>query len=433
MNTHFPLLLRITPFFYYPSPKKGWPIRFDPIGGVQIQSWQETMLVSHCGIKQVVLTLGMKGVPSLWNMDEKTEVRAVRIPWPPIRSQIDGTWQLVASWGLGVLAWMAHNTGTSLQRQIKLVHCHCDGTLWPLLVGPIVAHWARAPLILTIHCSRIGTYHPTTFLSRLWHPFVEQLEIAALSRADRIITLTQRLADIYANRLVLPRERLAVIPDAVDPEKFQRERVYSQVELQRQKLGIPKDKRIIMFAGRIAFEKGWQYLVEAATLLPQQDMHFVFCGDGPQRDALEKLLDELKQRQRATITGFLPHEWMPTTLSLADIVVMPSIHEELGSSLLEAMLMERPIIASKVGGIQDLITDGENGLLIPPQNPSEIAQAITRLVNDPDFSTQLGQQGSFYVRSHYSTEAKIRRILDIYQQLGFHADETEGASLRDCL
>lgn len=414
-----PLILRLTPFFYYPRPEQGWPIEFDPVGGMQLQTWQETHLIGQHHADQIVLTLGMKGVPKQWQMNPKILVQTTRIPWPPVRSELEGTWQLVAAWGLGTLWWIAKQwiQQSRLLKRISLIHCHCDGTLWPLWVGPMFGSLLRVPLVFTIHCSRLATYEPMTKLANLYQPYAQRVERRAIAAADHVITLTQRVANIYLQEGLLREEHISVIPDVIDFHRFRVQKSGSEKTCWYQRLYIPKDKRLLLFAGRVAHEKGWPYLVQAVALLRHLNIHLLICGDGPQRQRLEEMIRSLGLEEYITITGFLPYEDMPSIYELADIFVLPSIHEELGSSLLEAMSMQRPIVATRVGGVPSIIRHEYNGLLVEPKSPEALAKAIERLLTNLMLIEKLVEQGSVFVQRQYGVETKFIRLREIYRRL----------------
>lgn len=418
-NNARPLILRLTPFFYYPRPEQGWPIDFDPVGGMQLQTWQETQILSQHQAEQIVLTLGMKGVPSQWHMDTRTIVQVARIPWPMIRSELEGTWQLVSAWGLGTLWWIARKWAqrSRLREQISLIHCHCDGTLWPLWIGPIFASLLRVPLVFTIHCSRLATYEPMTKVASLLQPYAQCVERRAIAAADHVITLTQRVADIYIQEKLQGRESVSVIPDVVDLQRFSAQKTGTKRAYWYQRFSIPEDKSLLLFAGRIAHEKGWPYLVQAISLLKHLNIHLLLCGDGPQRKRLEQMIRHLGLEEYVTITGFLPYEDMPGVYELADIFVLPSIHEELGSSLLEAMSMQLPIVATHVGGVPNIIRHEYNGLLVEPKSPEVLAKAIERLLVERVLAEKLAEQGNEFVRNQYGVETKFARIREVYRQL----------------
>lgn len=412
-NNAKPLILRLTPFFYYPRPKQGWPTEFDPVGGMQLQTWQETQLISQHQAEQIVLTLGMKGVPRQWQMDSKTLVQTTRVPWPAIHSELEGTWQLVSAWGLGTLWWITKQwiQRSRIRDQVNLIHCHCDGTLWPLWIGPIFASLLQAPLVFTIHCSRLATYEPMTKLANLYQPYAQGVERRAIAAADHVITLTQRVADIYIQEGLLGKESISVIPDIVDLQRFCVQKAGPKRDYWYQRFHIPEGKRLLLFAGRVAHEKGWPYLVQAVSLLKHLDIHLLLCGDGPQRKRLEEMIWHLGLEEHITITGFLPYEDMPSVYELADIFILPSIHEELGSSLLEAMSMQRPIVATHVGGIPNIIKHEYNGLLVEPKSPEALAKAIEKLIAEPTLAGKLAQQG---------VETNFARIREVYCRL--HVD-----------
>jgi glycosyltransferase involved in cell wall biosynthesis len=123
-------------------------------------------------------------------------------------------------------------------------------------------------------------------------------------------------------------------------------------------------------------------LVAAAGLLEHPSAQVLLVGDGPERKALERESKRISIADRVHFVGFVAHDRLPGVLAHADVLVLPSLYEELGTVLLEAMQAGLPIVASKTGGIPDVIEDGVNGLLVPPGNPGALARAIDRLLAD---------------------------------------------------
>jgi glycogen(starch) synthase len=142
----------------------------------------------------------------------------------------------------------------------------------------------------------------------------------------------------------------------------------------------------------------------------------LLVGDGPERPALERDVGRLGLGDRVRFLGFVPHDLVPAVLTHADVLVLPSLYEELGTVLLEAMWVGLPIVASRTGGIPDVIEDGINGLLVPPGDPRVLAGAIDRLLGSPDLARRLAEaarQGA----KQYDWEVLAERILNVYREL----------------
>lgn len=159
--------------------------------------------------------------------------------------------------------------------------------------------------------------------------------------------------------------------------------------------------------------KGQQYLVEAARLLSKRSssLHFVLVGEGEDRGALEDLAKDLPN---VTFVGF--SDSVGDYLSLFDIFVFPSVKEGLGSILLDVMQFRKPIIASATGGIPELIVDGENGLLVSPQNAVELAEAIEKLYDDGTLRETFVKNGVNRI-ADYSADKITDAYLKLYREI----------------
>jgi glycosyltransferase involved in cell wall biosynthesis len=406
-------VLRLTPHFYWPQlAARGWPIEFDAIGGMQTQIFRQAQGVSRLGVEQLVLTLRIPGAPRSWWIDDRLEIRGVRVPVLPLRSRVRGMVDLNLSWCLGVL-------GELLRRadRFDVVHVHCSGVFWPLRLGRWVAARLGCRLVYTVHCSILATYEAMTPLDRLLGPYARRCERLAVAAADHVMVLTPRLQEVLAQHCARGREGVTVVPDGIDQAQF---RALADPEVEaalRRRFGLPTDKRIVVFVGRIAHEKGWRALLELAERLPRDDLHFLVGGDGNERDTMEALVHRRGLGSRFTITGFLPQAQIPSLLALASLLVLPSIHEELGGILLEALTMECPVVAFGVGGVPHVLGQGDIGVLVPPGDVDGMARAVEWVLANPEVAVQMARRGRQQVGERFGLEAVCRQQVEIYQRV----------------
>jgi glycosyltransferase involved in cell wall biosynthesis len=153
-------------------------------------------------------------------------------------------------------------------------------------------------------------------------------------------------------------------------------------------------------------------LLDAVPLL-RGNATVVLVGDGPQRRALERQAGRLGP-DRVRFQGFVAHTEVPAWLAAADVLVLPSIYEELGSVLLEAMAAGLPVVASAVGGIPDAL--GDAGRLVPPRDPVALAAAVDELLDHPALAAQLGDAARRRATA-FSWDVLAGRVLDVYRQV----------------
>ena len=169
----------------------------------------------------------------------------------------------------------------------------------------------------------------------------------------------------------------------------------------------PGEPLLMGTVAHLSAEKGLTYLIQAAALIPEvhSKMRFVVVGDGRCRKELEDLVRARKLEKCFRFEGF--QEQTNQYFESFDIFILPSLSEGLSSSILTAMAMALPVIATRVGGIPELISDGENGLLVRPADAAALAQAIRRLAANPEERFRMGQLGRVRMEKQFTLQRKI--------------------------
>ena len=177
----------------------------------------------------------------------------------------------------------------------------------------------------------------------------------------------------------------------------------------------------ILTVGRLIARKGHIYLVRAMDQLRDlPDAHLVIVGHGHEREAIEQEIARLGLEDRVTLTGRVSDEELEAYYQSCQVFVLPAIVDEwgdtemLGMVSLEAMRYCKPVIASNVGGIPDIVVDGESGVLVPQKDPEALAAAIRRLLTNPDLARRIGHDGYRFAHRHFSWESVERATRAMY-------------------
>jgi glycosyltransferase involved in cell wall biosynthesis len=180
-------------------------------------------------------------------------------------------------------------------------------------------------------------------------------------------------------------------------------------------LGIPPNHLIAGMIGRFARQKGHAYFIEAARCVAERQptVHFLFVGDGELRRRIERNIVSAGLRDRFTVMG--EHEDVPSLLPAFDLVVLPSLWEGLPYALLEAMAAGKAIVASRVGGMADVIEDGVNGLLVPPGDPSALAGAMLKVLENGELRSNMGERAAETLRHRYGADGMMGRLEQVYE------------------
>jgi glycogen synthase len=224
-----------------------------------------------------------------------------------------------------------------------------------------------------------------------------------LPGADAVIALTPSTARLLRADGI-PDGRVQVIPPGYDPALF-------EAGWADPFPGLPRPR--VAYLGRLAPQKNVGTLLEAFARLPAATQ-LLLIGDGPDRPALERRAQQFGGRIH--FTGFMPHAAVPAVLAHVDLLVLPSLYEDLSSALIEAMAAGLPVVATRVGGTADLVRDGVNGLLVAPRDPAALAVAIGQILSDPVAAARMSAAARSTAAA-YAWPDLARRVLEVYQHV----------------
>jgi len=329
-------------------------------------------------------------------------------------------WLLAGALGrAGTEQVVVTGTGTELARRLQSTGVRIRTATWqagldPRVLWPILQELRRPHAVLHAHdahsltlagvCSAL-TGAPLVVTRRVIFPLRRR---GFWLRARQVIAISEAVRDALVADGVQP-ERIVVIPSAVDIEGASDPGRASV----RYALGIPENGRIAVSLAALTPEKDQSTLVAAAALLVRDlpDLHWVIAGEGPLRGRLEQRIAEAGLSHRFHLVGQLPDPH--TVLASADLCVLSSTSEGLGSSILAAMALGVPVVATRVGGIPELLGTGA-GLMVSPGDAPGFATAVQRVLTEPELRDNLTGIGHREA-ARFSVHGMAERVLGVYR------------------
>jgi len=286
-----------------------------------------------------------------------------------------------------------------------IVHTH---TSKAGILGRWAAFFARVPII-------IHTPHGHVFwgyFGKCRTSFYILLEKLTARITDKIIVLTQQEKKDHLHVHIAPGDKFSVVHSGINLDRFSNLSIDSAV--MKKKLGIPEGNLVVGTTGRLTHVKGHRYLIEAAGRIvkARPDATFVFLGDGELSDELKNMAFRLGIEENVKFPGWRPD--VAEVMSVFDIFALPSLNEGMGRVLVEAMVLGKPIVASDIGGIPDLVLDGENGYLVPVGDVETLAARIRELLDDSVKREEMGECGE-KIAVDYSANAMVEKIDRLYR------------------
>ena len=372
------------------------------VGGPAIQVINLTRRLQPLGYESVLLR-GAEG-PREGSMDYLAdELRISPVPLRGLRRGL-GLHDVRALWGM--LRWLRR-----FRPHILHTHTAKAGAIGRLAVW-LAPRWRPAVVVHTFHGHVLkGEFSPR--LSRL----VALMERFLARRADRVIAVSQEIADDLVEFGVAPREKVEIVRLGFDLSRFTAPEK-SREELRggmRRSLGIPDRSRVVTVIARVVKVKRIDRFIEMARYLRGiDDVWFVVAGDGDRRPELEASGAAQELGGRLVWAGF--QRDIPSVCFASDVVVLTSDNEGTPVCLIEAQAASVPVVTTEVGGVRTVVRDGETGL-ITRLDPEELARGVRSLLTDADRRERMGASGRAHVTENFSVDRLVRDIDGLYADL----------------
>ncbi len=276
------------------------------------------------------------------------------------------------------------------------------------VVGAVAARLSRVPFV-------VATKHNEDRYLR--HPALRVAARAAAELADRTVVVSDAVGRFFARALSLAPGDLVRIRHGLPPADAPAPPEGEAREDVRREFSLPAEATVALTVARLSEQKGLADLVRAASLLAEArpDLRFLVAGRGEEEASLRELAARLAVEDRVRFVGYRAD--VPRLMAAADLFLLPSRWEGFGLVLLEAMRAARAVVATRVGGIPEIVVDGETGVLVPPADPDSLAAGVLRILADPERTTALGRAGRARAEREFPLAGEVRAHADLYEAL----------------
>lgn len=293
------------------------------------------------------------------------------------------------------------------RREFTVVHAHefFSGT-----IGRLAAWFAKSPVVVL-------SLHNTDHWKRMPHIVIDR----CLSRmTDKIVANSEAVRLFTAEYERISLEKFTVIYNGIDLSRFGSEKDGS---LFRQEFRIKPEEIVVGSVGHLAKQKGQRYLVDAASIIQAQrrDVKFVVVGgdaSDPNESVKQELCRQVKDLGLEDIVLFTGHRQdIPEIMASFDVFVFPSLWEGFGLAVAEAMAAGKPVVASRIPAVAEVVKDGETGILVPPADSAALAEAIMELAQSPEKAKAMGRAGRMRVQELFSCQRMASEYEELYESL----------------
>lgn len=293
------------------------------------------------------------------------------------------------------------------ERHYDVVHAHFAFPVGRAATNAIASLARRPKVILTVHGSDVLKIPE---MGSWYYREVRE----ALRASDLVVAVSQSIRDRVIE--LCPDARVECLYTGVDCDRFSRLHTGNEVPWP-----VPCGAKVVLYVGNLLVTKGLIELLEAFSLvrakLAHEEIHLVLVGDGPLRTRLSKMSKDMGLSRYTHFMGAQPNSVIPSIMAKCNLLVLPSHYEGLGMVTVEAQATGLPVIATQVGGIPEVVHDGQSGILVPPRDAQKLADAIARVLSDPELSRKMSLKGREIAKSCFDLYHNAAQLLERYVSL----------------
>jgi glycogen(starch) synthase len=296
--------------------------------------------------------------------------------------------------------------GIELGTQINftVIHAHdwLVGAAATFLKGSL-----KMPLLTTIHATETGRNNG---IHNEMQQFIHDKENQLIKESDQIIVCSDYMQQELVSTFEIPDHKIVIIPNGIEPSKKKIERL-PEIFLDC------TNKKLIFSIGRIVKEKGFETIIEAASIVKEKrlDVFFVIAGKGPMLNHYRQQIQDRKLEEQISFIGYITDDEKNTLMFTSDMNVFPSLYEPFGIVALESMVQGKPTIVSNVGGLRGIVKHMVSGLLMEPGNAENLLEQICFLLENPKIAQEIGEKGQQLVKNLYGwnrVASETKRIME---------------------
>ena len=372
------------------------------IGGISPHVNYLSKSLARNGVKVYVVTCDFPGAPDHEVLDgvEIFRIDSYKNPAPDF-----ATWIYLMNVNMQKeAATIVRNLGGN----VDVFHAH-DWLVATAGIG--LKHVFRKPLFATIHSTEIGRRNG---IHQDYERMIHETEAWLTYEAWKVICCSDYMVSHVRWAFGLPPDKQIMIPNGVNTEP------YAGIEKQnltqfRKKFALPQEK-IVLFVGRLVYEKGVHVLVNAVQkVLDKVDAKFIIVGNGYMKEQLSGLVKSMGTDRKVMFTGFVDDETLRKLQTCADVSVVPSLFEPFGIVALEAMAAKSPVVVSDTGGLGEIVNHDVDGVKVYANNPDSLAWGIIRVLSDEAFADHLRNRAYKKIQEKYNWEKIALQTEDAYK------------------
>lgn len=294
------------------------------------------------------------------------------------------------------------------EENVALIHTHSIGSN---LYGRLVKTFLKVPVVTTVHADTLSTLKGI-FRKDIIGSILYRIDISMSRYSDRIITVSNALKEKLIERGI-NKEKISVVYNGI--EKCNEEKELDTLSI-KERFGITNEK-VVGIVGRLSAVKNHVLFLRSAKILLDKGIKakFLVVGDGPLKKDMERLAEELGIKENVIFTGW--YNKIHQLYKIMDIFVLSSHMEGMPVTLLEAMANSIPVVATRVGGIPEIVEDGKTGFLVPPDDPDSLSRAIYSLLDDPLKRREMGLVGAEVIKKKFTLRIMADAVGGLYDEL----------------